>query len=81
MCMQCVSQDKSASLVLFMNKLKEPEQSRFLRLKGLDAKRRYRNTLDQSVHTGEYYMRVGLNLSFSWFDEFSHRLIVITEEN
>ena len=30
---------------------------------------------------GEYYMRVGLNLSFSWFDEFSHRLIVITEEN
>ena len=81
MCMQCVSQDKSASLVLFMNKLKEPEQSRFLRLKGLDAKRRYRNTLDQSVHTGEYYMRVGLNLSFNWFDEFSHRLIVITEEN
>ena len=80
MCMQCVSQDKSTSLVLFMNKLKELEQFRFLRLRGLDAGKRYHNTLDGCTHTGEYYMRVGLNLSNGWLTEFSHKLIILTEE-
>ena len=80
MCMQCVSQDKSASLVLFMNKLKELEQFRFLKLRGLDAGKRYHNTLDGCVHTGEYSMRVGLNLSNGWLTEFSHKLILLTEE-
>ena len=80
MCMQCVSQDKSTSLVLFMNKLKELEQFRFLKLRGLDGKKRYYNTLDGHTHTGEYYMRVGLNLSNGWLTEFSHKLILLTEE-
>lgn len=80
MCMQCVSQDKTASVVLFMNKLKELEMYRFIRLKGLDAKKRYRNTLDGAVHTGEYYMQIGLNLSDTWLTEFNHRLILLTED-
>ena len=80
MCMQCVSADGGASLVLFMNKLKEQDVFRFVRLKGLDEKKRYRNTLDEQVHTGEYYMRIGLNLSRYWPQEFSHRLILLTEE-
>ena len=80
MCMQCVSKDKKASLVLFMNKLKEPDIFRFVKLKGLDAKKKYRNTLDNQVHSGEYYARIGLNLSREWLEEFSHRLIVLTEE-
>lgn len=80
MCMQCVSRDRGASLVLFMNKLKEQDRFRFVRLKGLDAKKRYRNTLDDKVHTGEYYMCIGLNLSRYWPTEFSHRLILLTEE-
>ncbi len=80
MCMQCVSSDKSASVVLFMNKLKELERYRFIRLKGLSAKKRYRNTLDGAVHTGDYYMNVGLNISDTWLTEFNHRLIVLTEE-
>ena len=80
MCMQCVSADRGASLVLFMNKLKEQDVFRFVRLKGLDEKKRYRNTLDEQVHTGEYYMRIGLNLSRYWPQEFSHRLILLTEE-
>ena len=80
MCMQCVSKDKKASLVLFMNKLKEPDIFRFVKLKGLDAKKMYRNTLDNQVHSGEYYARIGLNLSREWLEEFSHRLIVLTEE-
>ena len=80
MCMQCVSQDRRASLVLFMNKLKTPDKFRFLPLKGLDEKKRYRNTLDGAVHTGEYYANVGLNLSQLWLNEFSYRLIILTEE-
>ena len=80
MCMQCVSQDKSASLVLFMNKLKEQDEFRFVRLRGLREDASYFNTLDGCVHTGEYYMRVGLNLSRECFPEFSHRLILLTEE-
>ena len=69
-----------SSLVLFMNKLKELEQFRFLRLRGLDVGKRYHNTLDGCTHTGEYYMRVGLNLSNGWLTEFSHKLIILTEE-
>ncbi len=80
MCMQCVSQDKKASLVLFMNKLKEPDIFRFVRLKGLDEKKRYRNTLDGQVHTGEYYEKIGLNFSATWMNEFSHGLVLLTEE-
>ena len=80
MCMQCVSQDMSASLVLFMNKLKIPDKFRFLPLKGLDRKKRYRNTLDGAVHSGEYYESVGLNLSQFRMEEFSYRLIILTEE-
>ena len=80
MCMRCVSQDRCSSLVLFMNKLKIPDKFRFLPLKGLDEKKRYRNTLDGAVHTGEYYANVGLNLSQLWLNEFSYRLIILTEE-
>ena len=81
MCMQCVSRDASASVVLFMNKLKEQDMFRFVRLKGLDRKKKYRNTLDGAVHSGEYYLQIGLNLSKEGFAEFSHRLVLLTEEN
>ena len=79
MCMQCVSQDKKTSLVLFMNKFKELDVFRFVRLKGLDARKRYRNTLDGQVHTGEYYEKIGLNFSEAWMNEFSHALVLLTE--
>ena len=79
MCMQSVSQDKTASLVLFMNKLKEGDRFRFVRLRGLDAEKRYRNDFDGQVHTGEYYMRVGLNFSREWLQEFDCRRVLLTE--
>ena len=63
-----------------MNKLKEQDEFRFVRLRGLREDASYFNTLDGCVHTGEYYMRVGLNLSRECFPEFSHRLILLTEE-
>ena len=80
MCMQCVSQDRSASLVIFMNKLKEGDRFRFIRLRGLDGEKRYRNDFDGQTHTGEYYMRVGLNFSREWLGEFDCRLVLLTEE-
>ena len=79
MCMQCVARDKSASLVLYMNKLKEGDRCRFLRLKGLAPEKRYYNDYDGCVHTGEYYAKVGLNLSREWLGEFSCRLVLLTE--
>ena len=79
MCMQSVSQDKTASLMLFMNKLKEGDRFRFVRLRGLDAEKRYHNDFDGQVHTGEYYMRVGLNFSREWLQEFDCRRVLLTE--
>lgn len=80
MCMQCVSRDKSVSLVLLMNRKKEWQQFRYLRLKGLDGKRAYKNSYDKNVYSGEYYMEVGLNLFAETPSEFDSKLILLTEE-
>lgn len=80
MCMQCVSRDKSVSLVLLMNRKKEWQQFRYLRLKGLDRTRAYKNSYDKNVYSGEYYMEVGLNLFAETPSEFASKLILLTEE-
>lgn len=79
MSMQCVSQDKKTSLVVVMNRKKELDRFRFLRLRGLDEKAVYYNDYEKAAHTGEYYMQVGINYSREWLDEFSCRLIILTE--
>ncbi len=79
MSMQCVSTDKKTSLVLWMSKLVAPDVWRFVKLKGLDPNKKYHNDWDNSVHTGEYYMQVGLNLSLVWFSEFQAYLFLLTE--
>lgn len=79
MAMQCVSRDRSASVVLFMNRQKEWDKFRFVRLKGLSREMRYYNTFDRAVHDGAYYMEVGLNLSRERLTEFDCRLIVLTQ--
>ena len=79
MCMQSVSADKSASIVIFMNKLKEWDAFRFIRLRGLDASARYRNDYDGCVHSGAYYMQVGLNFSREALGEFDCRLVLLTK--
>ena len=48
-------------------------------LRGLDAEKRYHNDFDGQVHTGEYYMRVGLNFSREWLQEFDCRRVLLTE--
>lgn len=79
MCMQSVSKDKSKSIVIYMNKFKEQQQYRFIKLKGLDEEKLYRNSLDNEVFSGAYYQEVGLNLSRKVLYEFDCELIILEE--
>ena len=73
--LQSVSQDQKSSLFLFMNLLKEGDCYRFVRLQGLDPEAYYWNSYDQQIFKGEYYLKVGINFSRDWFDEFRCLLI------
>ncbi len=77
--MQCVNKEKSTSLVLYMSKLMQPDVYNFLKLKGLVPNKLYRNDFDNCVHSGEYYMQVGLNFTLHYFNEFTAYLITLTE--
>ena len=79
MCMQCVSQDQSQSLLILMVKLKEHAMSRIVRLRGLDPKKRYRNSYNGGVFSGAYYMQVGLSFSRDIMSEFACKFVVIEE--
>ena len=76
--MMSVSKDKSKAVVLFANLLKENNRYRFIKLAGLDERKRYKNTLDGRMYDGAYYMQVGINLSV-WLNEFTTYLIILEE--
>jgi alpha-galactosidase len=76
MSMISISKDKSQALFLYVNILKENNRYRFIKLRGLDSKRRYHNTLDGKVHLGEYYARIGLNLCW-WRNESESNLVIL----
>ena len=75
--MQCVAKDGAVSLVLIINRKKELDRLRFVRLRGLETDAMYVNSYDNAVLTGEQLMRIGLNLSAEWLDEFACKLIEI----
>lgn len=77
--MQCVNASKTRSLVLLMNLLHEKECFRYLKLKGLDSDKRYKNNIDDRVFYGDYYMDVGFNFSGVWRDEFDCKLLILEE--
>ncbi len=77
MSMQCVSRDRNTSLVVIINRKKELDRFRYLKLQGLDDDKLYHNDYENAVHTGEYYRKIGINYSREWLDEFSCRLIVL----
>ena len=79
MSMECVSKDGSTALVVVMNRKKELDRFRFLRLRGLERTARYHNDYEDATHSGEYYMQVGINYSRDWLDEFTCRLIILTK--
>lgn len=78
-CLESVSKDKSKALFLFVNLLSEWDQYRFIKLRGLDKDKYYKNTFNNEVHSGDYYMKVGLNLTFLSFREFHMELIIFEE--
>lgn len=77
--MQCVNSSKTCSLVLLMNLLHEKECFRYLKLKGLDPDKRYKNNFDGCAFYGDYYMNVGFNFSGVWRDEFDCKLLILEE--
>ena len=77
--MQCVNASKTCSLILLMNILHEKECFRYLKLKGLDSDKRYKNNFDGCVFYGDYYMNVGLNFSGVWRNEFDCKLLILEE--
>ena len=78
MSMISVSKDKSKALFIYMNILKESPSFKIIKLKGLEDKKKYLNSYDGCVHTGEYYRKVGLNISRG-FTEFECLLIKLDE--
>ena len=80
-CLESISQDKTKALVLFVNLLLDMESSRYIKLKGLDKNKKYRNSYNNEVHTGDYYMKIGLNFSFERLHEFNCVLVVLEEVN
>lgn len=79
MAMQCVSSDRKTSLAVVMNRKKEWDRYRYLKLRGLKKDATYYNDYEDAYATGEYLMNVGINLSNEWCGEFACRLITITE--
>jgi len=78
-CLESISQDKTKALILFVNLFTEHDVYRFIKLKGLDKDKYYHNSFNNEVHKGDYYMKVGLNLTFYRFEEFTCKLIVLKE--
>lgn len=79
-CLQSVSKAKDKSLILFMNILKESDQSRFIKLRGLDENKYYKNNWNNQSYLGSYYMQIGINLSFDWLEEFTCKLFILEED-
>lgn len=73
-----VSKDKSKALFLFVNLFRQGNRYRFVKMKGLDPKKQYKNTYDNKVHSGLYYMNVGINF-YRWFYEFDSVMIEFEE--
>lgn len=80
MCMQCVSRDRKKSMLILMSRHKVMDEFRYVRLRGLDSAKLYKNDYDGMTHSGEYYMRIGLNFSRKWFKEASALVVVLREE-
>lgn len=73
-----VDKKKEKAIFLMVNLLKKLRAFRFVKLRGLDAEKIYVNSWDNKAYSGDYYMKVGLNLS-EGMSEFESRLIVLEE--
>lgn len=77
--LQCVSKDRSISLVLKMNLMCHRDRPWFLKLRGLDPEKQYKNSINGKVYYGDFYMNVGINLTRDRCKEFSCDMIILEE--
>ena len=77
LCMQSVSADQTKSAFLFMTKAKILQENRFFKLKGLQNEAKYKCSYDDLIYTGEYLMKIGLNLSELFVDAYTTELIFL----
>jgi alpha-galactosidase len=73
-----VDKNKEKAVFLMVNLLKKTRAYRFVKLRGLAANKHYLNNWDNKAYSGDYYMKVGINLS-EGLGEFESRLIVLEE--
>lgn len=71
---EIISKDKDEAVIFFMNYRHSNWRSRFIKLKGLDPNKDYLNDLDNKIYKGDFYMNVGLNLSFG-MDNFTPTIV------
>lgn len=76
---EVVDKNKTRALIFFMNYRHINWRSRFIKIKGLDKNKLYRNTLDNKVYYGDFYMNIGINMSMG-MECFTPTLIEIYEE-
>ncbi|MCQ2742065.1 MAG: alpha-galactosidase [Bacilli bacterium] len=77
---EVVSKDKNSAAVFLMNYHLINWRSRFLKIKGLDPNKLYKNSLDGSVFYGDFYANVGLNVT-AGRDNFTDQVISFTVVN
>ena len=61
-----------------MNYLQVNWFSRYLKLKGLDKNKLYKNSFNGGVYRGDFYMNIGINLSMG-MASFTPQLIELDE--
>lgn len=76
---EVVDKNKKRAFVFLMNYRHSNWRSRFLKLKGLDPNKLYKNSLDNKSYYGDFYMEIGLNLSVG-MESFTPQLIEVYEE-
>lgn len=79
LCMQSVSKDQTKSAFLFMTKAKILQENRFFQLRGLLKEAKYKSSYDDLIYTGEYLMKIGLNLSELFVDAYTTELILLEQ--
>lgn len=74
-----VNKSKDKAVILFMNYRHINWRARFIKLRGLDIKKSYINSIDHKSYKGDFYMNVGLNLSFGMAN-FTPMIIELKED-
>lgn len=75
---ELVAKNKSKAVVFFMNYLQVNWFSRYLKLKGLDKNKLYKNSFNGGIYKGDFYMNIGINLSMG-MASFTPQLIELDE--